>query len=261
VPWFRLAQSLVLAAILGKTQDANLLTEQLAPAYEGYVFVSPRGCARTRLLLTVSITFTHAGKVTAKTDSAVSSGPQACCRISPTNGRDGIQEAAHRKRTQRKRGARYRSASPESGQYRNMEKQDRRGLRMVVVEDLQNVRVLLHDLVGILGGLTIVHETSTEAEAKLWMEENAPDWDVAIIDLVLESGSGMGVVAHARKVHAAAKIAVFSGYASAGVRGHCFRVGADQVFDKAETEAFVRWLHSLRHDQLAERGSDAPPRH
>jgi DNA-binding NarL/FixJ family response regulator len=131
-----------------------------------------------------------------------------------------------------------------------MEKQGRGELRLLLVEDLHSVRLLLRDLVRVIGGFEVVYETATEAEAKLWIDENAAAWDVAVVDLVLASGSGMTVVAHAKRVHPGAKIAVFSGYASEGIRSHCLRLGADQVFDKVQTEAFVRWLSSLR-DQTA----------
>jgi DNA-binding NarL/FixJ family response regulator len=130
-----------------------------------------------------------------------------------------------------------------------MEKQGRAELRLLLVEDLHSARLLLHDLIRVLGGFSVVHETSTEAEAKLWLDENPAAWDVAVVDLVLASGSGMAVVAHAKRAHPAGFIAVFSGYASEGVRSHCLRLGADQVFDKAQTEAFVRWLSSLQDDQ------------
>jgi hypothetical protein len=38
---------------------------------------------------------------------------------------------------------------------------------------------------------------------------------------------------------------VFSGYASPVLRQHCTRLGADAMFHKDETEAFVRWIRAL----------------
>lgn len=119
-------------------------------------------------------------------------------------------------------------------------------LRVFLVEDLKSIHVLMTELFSCVGGLQVVRIESTEAEARFWLEENAGAWDLAIIDLVLEQGSGMGVLQHARRFSPSGRIAVFSGYVSPGVRQHCLDLGADAVFDKAESSAFTAWLAGLR---------------
>ena len=118
-------------------------------------------------------------------------------------------------------------------------------LRVFLVEDLQRMRSLLADLFSSMGGLRVVGSTSTEAEAKLWLEEHRSGWDVAVIDLVLEQGSGMEVVRRCRAEADGGKIVVFSSYATAGVRQHCLDLGADAVFDKSETSGFIKWFSDL----------------
>jgi DNA-binding NarL/FixJ family response regulator len=117
-------------------------------------------------------------------------------------------------------------------------------LRVFLVEDLQNMRTLLEELFSALGDARIVATARTEAEANLWLSEHAGAWDVTIVDLVLDEGSGMNVIRRARDVHPTGKIAVFSSYATPGVRQHCLGLGADAVFPKAETEEFIAWLHA-----------------
>jgi two-component system OmpR family response regulator len=119
-------------------------------------------------------------------------------------------------------------------------------LRVFLVEDLKSIHVLMTELFSFVGGLQVVRIESTEAEARLWLEENVGGWDVAIIDLVLAQGSGMGVLQHARRTSATGQVAVFSGYVSPGVRQHCLNLGADAVFDKAESGAFTAWLAGMR---------------
>jgi two-component system OmpR family response regulator len=115
--------------------------------------------------------------------------------------------------------------------------------RVFLVEDLRSMHTLLADLFATIGGLEIVAVSSTEAEAKLWLDEHPGEWDLAIIDLVLAQGSGMGVVSHAhRAAKGAGKVVVFSGYASPGIRAHCLSLGADAVFEKSETGEFIGWL-------------------
>jgi DNA-binding NarL/FixJ family response regulator len=118
-------------------------------------------------------------------------------------------------------------------------------LRVFLVEDLPHMRELLEDLVGAIGGLRVVANAGTEAEAKLWLEDNPGAWDLAVIDLVLEQGSGMDVIARAKATTPHKKVVVFSSYVTPGMRAHCLKIGAEAVFDKADTAGFIRWLHGI----------------
>jgi len=118
-------------------------------------------------------------------------------------------------------------------------------LRVLLVEDMPDMRMLLADLLGVAGGFRVVHASATEAEARLWLQENPQGWDLAIVDLVLDQGSGLGVIRPARRAGPAAPIAVVTAYASAGIEEHCRRLGADAVFDKADSAALVGWLRTL----------------
>lgn len=105
------------------------------------------------------------------------------------------------------------------------------------------MQALLADLFATIGGFEIVDVSTTEAEAKLWLDEHRGAWELAVVDLVLAQGSGMAVVAHARRTAPpGARVVVFSGYASPGIRAHCKALGADAVFEKSETGEFIRWL-------------------
>jgi DNA-binding NarL/FixJ family response regulator len=118
-------------------------------------------------------------------------------------------------------------------------------LRVFLVEDLQRMRGLLADLFSSLGGLEVVGASSTEAEAKLWLEEHQGAWDVAVVDLVLDQGAGMEVIRRCKADPGGGKIVVFSSYATPGVRKHCLELGADAVYDKSETAGFISWFNDL----------------
>jgi DNA-binding NarL/FixJ family response regulator len=118
-------------------------------------------------------------------------------------------------------------------------------LRVFLVEDLQRMRSLLGDVFSSLGGLSIVGAVGTEAEAKLWLGDHPAGWDLAVIDLVLDQGAGMEVIRRCKADPDAGKVVVFSSYATPGVRRHCLDLGADAVFDKTETAAFLAWLDDL----------------
>ena len=118
-------------------------------------------------------------------------------------------------------------------------------LRVFLVEDLQRMRGLLADLFSSIGGLKIVGASSTEAEAKLWLEDHPGQWDVAVVDLVLDQGAGMEVIRRCKADPNGGKVVVFSSYASPGVRKHCIELGADAVFSKSDTGGFIAWLTGI----------------
>ena len=118
-------------------------------------------------------------------------------------------------------------------------------VRVFLVEDIQRMRGLLMDLFASMGGFKVVAAASTEAEANLWLDEHAGEWDLAIIDLVLDQGGGMNVIRRCKSDPDGGRIAVFSSYATPGVRQHCMDLGADAVFDKSETERFIAWCGDL----------------
>lgn len=120
-------------------------------------------------------------------------------------------------------------------------------VRVFLVEDMQQVQGILADLLASLGDFRLVQATATEAEAKFWLDEHPGEWDLAIIDLVLDQGSGMGVIPKARESGAGSdgRVVVFSDYASNGIRKHCLRLGADAVFLKSQMREFMDYCSEL----------------
>ena len=120
-------------------------------------------------------------------------------------------------------------------------------VRVFLVEDMRQVQVVLSDLLSGLGDFRLIDTAATEAEAKLWLAEHPGDWDLAVIDLVLDQGSGMGVVSRAREAADLTRgtVVVFSDYASDGIRNHCLRLGADAVFMKSQMREFMDYCSEL----------------
>lgn len=133
-------------------------------------------------------------------------------------------------------------------------------VRVFLVDDLHRMRSLMEELFSAIGGVRVVGTATTEAEAKLWLLDNSGGWDLAIVDLVLDQGSGLGVLKYSKEKWPQRRVVVFSGFASPGIREYCMRLGADAVFDKVQTEAFIAWLYEAV--QQAQRGSPpASPSH
>jgi DNA-binding NarL/FixJ family response regulator len=120
-------------------------------------------------------------------------------------------------------------------------------IRIFLVEDMKQVQGVLADLLSSVGDFRITHAVATEAEAKHWLVENPQGWDLVVIDLVLEQGSGMGVIPRARDVadRNGASVVVFSDYASEGIQNHCRRLGADAVFLKSQVRDLMDFCSEL----------------
>lgn len=119
-------------------------------------------------------------------------------------------------------------------------------VRVFLVEDLKNIQSAMAQMLQGLGDIEIAAVHSTEAEALAWLEQNPTCWDLAVIDLVLEQGSGMGVISRARRTCPEGKVVVFSNFVTPGIRAHCLRLGADAAFDKnSDLTAFADYCAAL----------------
>ena len=120
-------------------------------------------------------------------------------------------------------------------------------MRVLLVEDLKNIQSLMADLLASMGGeYRMVATVPTEAEALHWLSTHRGGWDLAIVDLVLEQGSGMEVIRRCRDTAPNAHIIVFSNFVTPVIRQHCIRLGANAAFDKnAEIAAFAAHCQSL----------------
>jgi two-component system OmpR family response regulator len=119
-------------------------------------------------------------------------------------------------------------------------------VRVFLVEDMKHMQAVVTDLLSAIGDFRVVGTAATEAEAKLWLIENPGAWDLAVVDLVLDQGSGIAVVPRAKDVrHDEGHVVVFSDYASGGIRAHCEKLGANAVFLKSEAREFMDYCAAL----------------
>lgn len=123
-------------------------------------------------------------------------------------------------------------------------------LRVFLVEDLLPAQALLNDLFNSHpAAYQIVGSTATEAEANMWLEENADAWDILVADLVLAQGSGISVARRARQISIKGRIVILSGYVSPGIHKHLLGLGVDHIFDKAMPDDFIAWVGMLAQQQ------------
>ena len=113
-------------------------------------------------------------------------------------------------------------------------------LKTYIVEDNPTIRENLIGTLEELASIDAVGTAETENDGKAWLAEQGKQWDLAIVDLFLKQGSGLGVLAACRNRKPWQKVVVLSNYATADIRQRCSQLGVDAVFDKSnEIDALV----------------------
>lgn len=110
--------------------------------------------------------------------------------------------------------------------------------------------MIRENLVGFLQDVVdaeVVASASTEDEAVVWLHQHRDDWDLAIVDLFLKRGNGLGVINACRNRAPHQKVVVLSNYATADMRDRSAQLGADAFFDKsAELDQLVAYCAAIR---------------
>ena len=125
-----------------------------------------------------------------------------------------------------------------------------RCLRVFLVEDSPSIRERLGDFLAEPGKIEMIGFASTEADAVRQLLEQPVD--VAIVDLNLEEGTGIGVIESVRALRAKAPptIVVLTNYAFPEFEAACRERGADYFFDKSTQFGAMRMLlQSLRRNR------------
>lgn len=122
-----------------------------------------------------------------------------------------------------------------------------RPLRALIVEDSQVILDNLSEMLEELGVAQVVGTAAAQDEACRWMDSRTQACDVAIIDIFLQGGSGLGVLEHVSSYETPPERVVLTNYATDDIRSRCLALGASATFDKStELEELVAWLAS-RH--------------
>ena len=119
-------------------------------------------------------------------------------------------------------------------------------LRTYIVEDSPVIRENLVATLEELASLQVVGTAEDESTAVQWLTVPRQAVDLAIIDIFLKRGSGLGVLRHLTALPRDAKLVVLSNYATPDMRKKCLELGADKVFDKSdEIDALIQYCIRL----------------
>lgn len=119
-------------------------------------------------------------------------------------------------------------------------------LRTFIVEDNATIRENLIGTLEELASVVALGWAEGEKEACTWFHEHQGAWDLAIVDLFLKQGSGLGVLESCQQRGRNQRLVVLSNYATEDIRKRCAQLGADAVFDKSnEIDALVEYCLAL----------------
>lgn len=115
-------------------------------------------------------------------------------------------------------------------------------IRTFLVEDNHTILENLVSTLEELAPVEAVGMADSEEEGAAWLSKHAEQWDLAIVDLFLRKGSGLGILESCRRRDEQQKLVVFSNYATSEMRLRCAQLGVDAVFDKStEIDALVNY--------------------
>lgn len=115
-----------------------------------------------------------------------------------------------------------------------------RALRAFVVEDSPVIRENLVATLEEVASLCVVGTAEDEEGALRFLANPKSECDIAIVDIFLARGSGLGVLRALRESGSTVERVVLTNYATEDIRRHCLELGATRVFDKsAEIDALV----------------------
>ncbi len=102
-----------------------------------------------------------------------------------------------------------------------------------IVEDSATIRENLISTLEEIAPVKVVGFAETEHEANAWLLAHDGDWKLAIVDLFLKEGSGLGVLKGCQNRKPDQKVVVLTNYATSDIRKRCAELGSDAVFDKS----------------------------
>ncbi|MEO8020343.1 response regulator [Polaromonas sp.] len=102
-----------------------------------------------------------------------------------------------------------------------------------LVEDNQTILENLIETLEEIASVTVIGHAATESEARRWLSLHDGQWQLAVVDMFLREGSGLGVLAGCRQREPHQKVVVLTNFATPDIRQRSMALGADAVFDKS----------------------------
>ncbi|MEO8388095.1 response regulator [Polaromonas sp.] len=121
-----------------------------------------------------------------------------------------------------------------------------------LAEDNSTVLNNLIETLREVADVRVTAHSATQAESSRWLTMQDGHWHLAIVDLFLKEGSGLGILAGCRNREPYQKVVLLTNYATPEIRKRAQGLGADAVFDKS-TELDLLLAYCFEHTALVKR--------
>lgn len=119
-------------------------------------------------------------------------------------------------------------------------------LKVFLVEDNVVLRNIIVDALRDILSIEVLFYADNEVAATNWLSSNDSAWDLAVVDLHLKKGSGVGALSWCTTRRPEQRVVVLSGELTDAMRQKCLALRADAVFDKGtEMNDFFSYCKSL----------------
>lgn len=115
-----------------------------------------------------------------------------------------------------------------------------------LAEDNNKILENLIETLCEIADVRVTAHSATQAEASRWLTLQDGKWHLAIIDLFLEEGNGLDILAGCQNREPYQKILLLTNYATPEIRKRAMALGADGVFDKS-TELDLMLAFCIEH--------------
>lgn len=121
-----------------------------------------------------------------------------------------------------------------------------RPLKVFIIEDNEVLRNGIVDALMDIPSVEVLFYADNEISATNWLSSNDSAWDLAVVDLHLKQGSGVGALNWCTTRRPNQRVVVLSSQLSPQIRQKCIALRADAVFDKAtEMDDFLNYCRTL----------------
>lgn len=121
-----------------------------------------------------------------------------------------------------------------------------RSLKVFIIEDNVVLRNIIVDALRDIPSVDILFYADNEISATNWLSSNDGAWDLAVVDLHLRQGSGVGALNWCTTRRPNQWVVVLSGELNGDMRQKCMALRADAVFDKGtEMNDFLSYCKAL----------------
>lgn len=108
------------------------------------------------------------------------------------------------------------------------------------------LRNIIVDALRDIPSIEVLFYADNEIAATNWLSSNDSAWDLAVVDLHLKKGSGVGALNWCITRRPEQRVVVLSGELSDDMRQKCLALRADAVFDKGtDMDDFLNYCKSL----------------